>query len=321
MQEIAFAMAATDDDVNVEMSELPTFSLGFDLFGGDTEDIGTDAQTNASAKQHKSFNSVEQSNKVQFTKISPHSSGRVFSPKSTSNSNQNVKNSERLPTAQYRNKSNSSAGQKVNKVGLSTINSKNIKNVGHSATNNTLSAKQVEKNIGYSTSNSTLSSGQNAKNVGLSSVQRESSINSPCFGQNVKETESKFSKPQNIMNSGAFKWSCSNTSTRNVTNKEGTVSKNQQQKKQFRTEKNASSLVQSNTQTNNKWSWSSTSSGRLSHSGQNGLKDVTNMDVKPTGSSGNVKSVPTAFVSVSTVSYISGPFTFEYEDLASKFNN
>lgn len=37
MQDIAFAMAATDDDMNFEMSEMPTFSLGLDLFGDDTE--------------------------------------------------------------------------------------------------------------------------------------------------------------------------------------------------------------------------------------------------------------------------------------------
>lgn len=37
MQDIAFAMAATDDDMNFEMPEMPTFSLGLDFFGDDTE--------------------------------------------------------------------------------------------------------------------------------------------------------------------------------------------------------------------------------------------------------------------------------------------
>jgi len=91
MAEIAFAMAATDDDVDMDMSAMPTFSLGLDLFGDMDVGINKSATTSIITPNRKTNSSSSNNgNKPQnlenkFTKISPRSS---FS----SNTNNSTKN-------------------------------------------------------------------------------------------------------------------------------------------------------------------------------------------------------------------------------------
>jgi hypothetical protein len=87
MQDIAFAMAATDDDVNLEMSQMPTFSLGLDFLDDPTEDNEQQSflkNTNPMKQQQ-----TQQKQESKFTKIvSPHRSGgpidNMFNFKSSS---------------------------------------------------------------------------------------------------------------------------------------------------------------------------------------------------------------------------------------------
>lgn len=274
MAEIAFAMAATDDDVNMEMTEMPTFSLGLDLFGDMDESIDQPVDTSTTAPNQKSNSSTSskarqpQNVENKFTKISPRNSS-----KGNTNS---INFSTNISSTFSKNGDFSTSTETVNSNNSSRTNSTNLTKSNESMRNN--NSPRTNFNSSSFTKNSNVST---TKDVTSNRVL--GSRNAPSENKAVP-----YSTSSNIPDYALWKNAQNNGTT--ISGKSKSVS----------VVRPISTQSLHTAQSDDFWSSSTSSIARsksVSEIRPTEAKGVSNLGVKPGPSSS------TSFVSVSTMLY------------------